>query len=140
MFSVCSVFLPRCCLVASELMHFAPFLHDFSECIVILCGRVNMRCIETSISSKNSAALLAFIILFQNKLGLTAVKVDILEIQGFHLIATVAMTAPVSLTVIVIRVRGSGQVLNVLALTHIHLTSSLSQLCVCFSCFLSIWL
>ena len=35
-------------------------------------------------------------------------RVDILEMYGFHLIATVAMAPPVSLTVIIIMVAGWG--------------------------------
>lgn len=88
-----------------------------------------------------------FVCVCENNLGITAVKlktklllkVDILEMYGFHLIATVAMAPPVSLTVIIIMVAGWGRLLNVLAVTHIHLTS-LSQLCMFLLLPLSIWL
>lgn len=43
-----------------------------------------------------------------------------MESRGFHLIATVAMAAAVSLAVIVIRASSTGQLLKVLAQTHIH--------------------
>lgn len=57
-------------------------------------------------------------------------KVDIVEIKGVHLMTTVSMTPPVSIAHLIIIMTGVGWVPNVLAVSHIHLTSALSAVCV----------
>lgn len=112
-FSVCTAFSHRRHLVVSKLTHFAPFVNHFfwMHCeFVGVCGCVcvcmNPGWRETPITSFSS-------------------KPNIMDVPGFHLIATVAMTPLVSLTVIIIMVTSSGLVLNVLAVTHIQLSSPL---------------
>lgn len=98
-------------------MHSALFAHDFYERIVILWGIGTRLTRELQWSWETKPVL----------------KVDILKIQGFHLIATVSMAPPVSLTVIIITGAMSPECHG----SDSYSPDVLSQLCVVP---LSIWL